>query len=183
MVAVNTGITQPSPIQRLSRVLAIACLFAMLTSPIYTVWLWLAADPSTLVSEAKLSFVVREPLLAWQRGAGMLAALLPVGCQIMGQWQARKCFQLFADGQIFIANAVHFLRRFAGWMIATIFAQSVSNALHSVVLSFGNPSGERMLTIELGVSWDSLLSIIMVWVMAAVIGHGQALAEENAKFI
>jgi hypothetical protein len=54
----------------------------------------------------------------------------------------------------------------------------------SIVLTFNNQLGEKHVAI--GIGTDQVLTMMfaaVVWVMAAVIAQGQALAEENASFV
>ena len=60
----------------------------------------------------------------------------------------------------------------------------VAGAVISVVLTVNNPVGMRHLAI--GIGSDQVLMVFfagMVWLLAAVIGQGQALAEENDAFV
>lgn len=172
-------------IQRLSRVLSHACLGLIVLLPLAVGLYWAWADASVLAVRANLpTNAVAAPLQSWQRLVGALLTESMLAFLLLGLWQARRCFQQFASGQIFTGAAVQCLRHFAGWTLASVVAGMLSSTAISVVLTLGNPPGLRHIAI--GVSSDQLFTVFfatLVWLMAAVIGQGQALAEENANFI
>jgi hypothetical protein len=180
--AVNT---YPQYIQQLSRVLAAACLILIVTLPIAVVGYWLVADASQLAVRAQLPVhAIQAPLLAWQRWSGALVTLVPVVLLSIGLWEARQCFRRFIAGEVFSAHTVRCLRRFAGWVVVSVAASMVAATAVSVLLTLNNPPGLRHVAISIGT--DQLFTLFfagMVWLMAAVIGQGQALAEDNAAII
>jgi len=169
---------------RLSGLLARVCEVLLAALPLAVIGWWGVADPGTLSAAANLPPLAVLSLEPWQRVAGAAISLLSAAFLMAGLWQARRFFRLFAAGEVFTANAVRCLRRFAGWVALSVVARVVAGAALSVVLTITNPAGMKHLAI--GVSSDSLLALLfagMVWVMAAVIARGQALAEENATFV
>jgi hypothetical protein len=175
----------PRRIQRASRMLAMACDVLLFLLPLALVGYWATADEKALAMHAHLSpFAIEWPVAMWQRAAGAAVSGVSLALLMMGLWEARKCFRLFAGGEYFAAAAVRCLRRFAGWVAAAVAARIVAESALSVLLTINNPPGARQLAISL--SSDLVLALLfagMVWVMAAVIGRGQALADENATFV
>lgn len=172
-------------IPRISRALAHACLLLTIALPLAVIGYWLFADATQLAVRAQLPVnAIQAPLLNGQRWAGALITLMPLTLLLVGLWQARKCFKLFAAGEVFSAHTVHCLRRFAGWVMASVAASMLAATAISVVLTLNNPPGMRHLAISIGT--DQIFTLFfagMVWLMAAVIGQGQTLAEENATFV
>lgn len=172
-------------IRNLSRLLAATCSLLIVALPIAVAVYSLLADAAELAMRANLSsLAIQTPLQTWQRAACALITQVPLALLLLGLWQARKCFRLFAAGQVFTEQAVSFLRRFAGWVAASVAAAIVAEAAISVVLTLHNLPGKRHLAI--GIGSDQLFTLFfagMVWLMAAVIGQGQRLAEENASFV
>lgn len=172
-------------IRRISRTLAVTCVVLMGALPVSVLIYWVVADGGALAVRANLpARAIQAPLLLSQRIAGALVTEIPLGLLVVGLWQARKCFTLFAAGQVFTAEAVGYLRRFAGWVLASVAASIIASPVLSVVLTLHNPPGMRHLAI--GIGSDQIFTLFfagMVWLMAAVIGQGQALAEENASFV
>lgn len=185
MRSLSTHQQRPEDLQTLSRLLATACLALIITLPILVALYWLWADAGTLAVHSNLSpSAIQGELLSWQRMVGGLLAEIPLVLLLLGVWEARRCFLLFATGQIFTATAVNCLRRFAGWALASAMAAIVAGVVSSVVMTLNNPEGMRYLAVGIG-SDQFFLALFagMVWLMAGVISQGQALAEENATFI
>ena len=172
-------------IRNLSRWLAATCSLLILALPVAVFAYWALADIAEVSLRAGLSgAAVQAPPQTWQRAAGALITQVPLALLLLGLRQARQCFKLFSAGQVFAARAVCFLRRFAGWVVASVAAGIVAQSAISVVLTLNNPPGMRHLAISVGS--DQLFMLFFagtVWLMAAVIGHGQTLAEENASFV
>lgn len=172
-------------LQRASRMLAYVCLGLMLLLPLAVIGYWLLADSATLAVRAQLPHnAIQGPLAGWQRWAGALVTLVPVALLLTGLAQARRCFLLFAAGEVFSLRTVLCLRRFAGWTMGSVGATIVAGAAASVLLTLNNAPGLRHLALSIGTDQLFLLFFAgMVWLMAAVIGQGQSLAEENASFV
>lgn len=184
-MAPRTEVTDCLRIQRLSQFLAISCLVLMIVLPIAVIIYWIWASPAELALRVNLpASAIQGPLLAWQRATAILITEVPLALLIIGLWQARKCFKLFAVGQVFTAEAVRCLRRFAGWVMVSVVVGLVASVALSVLLTLHNAPGTRH--VALGIGSDQIFTLFfagMVWLMAAVISQGQALAEENATFI
>jgi hypothetical protein len=172
-------------IARISRLLAAFCLFLIIVLPVTLAAYWALADAAQLALRGNLSpSAMQAPVQTWQRVVGGLLAEVPLALLLLGVWQARRCFALFAAGQVFTAEAVRCLRRFAGWVMASVLAGFITGPATSVLLTLQNPPGMRHLAV--GIGSDQLFTLFfagMVWLMAAVIGQGQVLAEENATFV
>lgn len=172
-------------IRRLSKVLAAACLILIVTLPVAVALYWAWADPASLASRSNLpGAAILAPLQPWQRFAGGLLTELSLALLLVGVWEARRCFRLFAAGHVFTAEAVRGLSRFAAWALASALTSIVAGAAISVALTLNNPAGMRHLAI--GIGSDQVFMVFfagMVWLLASVIGQGQALAEENASFV
>ena len=172
-------------LQRLGRLLSWACLALIILLPPLFAWFWAVASPAQLATRLNLQAdVVQGPLMVWQRllGGGISAA--PLGLLLMGLWQARKCFVLFAAGNVFTLRAVTALKSFARLATASFALSVLAGTALSGVLTLGNAPGTRLLVV--GLSPDQAFALFfagMVWLMAAVIAQGVELVEENAKFV
>ena len=172
-------------LQRMSRLLALACWVLIIALPPLFAWFWAVATPAQLATRINLpADIVQGPMMVWQRVAGGCISAVPLGLLLAGLWQARKCFGLFAEGEIFTLQAVVALKRFAS-LATTSFATSfLASTLLSTLLTINNAPGTRQIAI--GVSTDQVIALFfagMVWLMAAVIAQGMHLAEENANFV
>jgi magnesium-transporting ATPase (P-type) len=174
-----------SRVRRISRWMVWACWGLLVVMPAALVLYWAGASPEQLMVNANLAATpVAEPLRFWQRVVAAAVSALPMGLASIGIWQARRCFAQFAQGQVFTTEATSLLRRFAGWVAAAALGAIVASAVVSVVLTLNNPPGMRQLAV--GISSTHVFTLFFaatVWLMAAVIGQGQALAEENQNFV
>jgi Protein of unknown function (DUF2975) len=146
---------------------------------------WASASAADLAVQGNLpANAIQGPLLLWQRVAAATVTGVPLALLLLGVWQAKRCFAQFAQGHVFTAQATGYLRRVAGWVAAAALAAIVAGMVVSVLLTLNNPPGMRSLAV--GVSSNHVFTLFfaaLVWLMADVIGQGQALAEENERFI
>ncbi len=172
-------------IRRTSRVMLRMCQALIIFLPISLVIYWATQSAPELASQANLPIgKLQAPLQPWHRVAGALVSGVPLALLLAGIWQAKQCFEQFAQGQVFTTQAVRRLRRMAGWVALAALAAIVAGAVLSVVFTINNAPGTRQLAV--GISSNHLATAFfaaIVWLMADVIGQGQALAEENQQFI
>lgn len=176
---------QLARVRRLSSWMGWACLSLIGVLPLMLVVYWANTTAPELAVQGNLpNTAIQAPLQVWQRWSCGLVTAVPLGMMLMGLWQARRCFVQFADGHVFTAQATAHLRRFAGWVVGAALATIVAGAITSVLLTLHNPPGMRHLAV--GVSSSQVLTLFfaaVVWLMADIIGQGQALAEENDAFV
>lgn len=185
LTAASEAVQAMRRIQRLSRILALACLILIALLPVIVAIYWAVADVGALALRANLpADAIRGDLMAWQRMAGALISEGPLALLLIGLWEARKCFNQFSAGQVFNSQAVLFLRHFAGWFMASVLAGIAATTAVSVLLTLQNAPGLRHVSVAIGSDQIFMFFFAgMVWLMAAIIGQGQLLAEENATFI
>lgn len=190
MTAIPTDVPSRTPIplpriRRFSLLMDRFCLLLIVGVPLTVLAYWLGADQATLASNHRLGHLaIQQPLALWQRLAGATIALVPLGMGLAGLTHSRRCFRLFAAGHYFVPEVVTHLRRFAAWTCGSVAASFAMHPLMSVMLTLHNAPGQRQLTI--GINSDLLFTLFvagMVWLIAAVMGHAHALAEENAQFV
>lgn len=172
-------------IRQISRLMVLACWTLLLLLPAALVYFWLTTSDTGLAVQSGLpANAVVLPLPTWQRLAAGAVTALPLGLLLMGIWQAKRCFGHFLQGQVFTAHAIGLLRSFAGWVAAATVAAMLAGVLASVLLTLHNPPGMRHLA--LGISSSHLFALFfagLVWLMAAIMGQGQSLADENRSFV
>ncbi|WP_372657346.1 DUF2975 domain-containing protein [Hydrogenophaga sp.] len=182
---VNTVSHSLRRIRRISHLMVLACWLLVLLLPVALVVHWAGASTAELAHRADLApGTLLQPLQAWQRWIAGSISAIPLGLLLVGVWQAKRCFEQFAQGLVFTEQATGLLRRFAGWVAAAALAAILCGAAISVLLTLHNPPGMRMLSVSIS-SQHVFTSFFagLVWLMAAVIGQGQALAEENEHFV
>ncbi len=124
------------------------------------------------------------PLQTWQRVAAALAMALPLGLLLVGVAQPSgvlPCLPKARSSPVKPRRCCVALR--VGWPLPP-WRRFWRSTVVSVLLTLTNPPGMRHLAI--GVGSDHVFTLFFaatVWLMAAVIGQGQALAEENQRFV
>lgn len=185
LAAPPVAVSPLSRIRRISRRMVVVCQCLLVALPLALLWHWATASEADLAMHSNLPpSAIQSPLLLWQRLAGAAASAVPLGLMLLGVWQARQCFALFASGQVFTARATAYLRSLAGWVAWAALAAILSGAVVSVLLTLGNPPGTRHLVVGLG--FDHVLTLFfaaLVWLIADVIGQGELLAHENEQFV
>ncbi|CAH2602227.1 conserved membrane protein of unknown function [Rhodovastum atsumiense] len=183
--------TTPSRhVRRLSLLLSLACLVAILALPVLVIGKWATAEPTELyrmVVAANGSAPVAnlpDRLDAWQRVLGVMLAMVPCAFTMLALGHARRCFGLFARGVCFDHRIVSALRGFAGGITLSVGLEFLMQAPLSALLSWHNPVGHRFITFGIGTEpVQSLLFAGAVWIIAAVMASAEALAQENAAFV
>mgnify|MGYP000936650212 CR=1 FL=1 len=172
-------------IRRISVVMVSVCRMLIGGLPLVFVAFWALADAGQLATQAHLpAAALQLPLPALQRAAAAAVMAMPLVCLLLGVRQAQLCFARFAAGQVFTPEATLRLQRLAGWMAAAALMALLAAMAASVLLTWHQPTGQRHLA--LGIGSDHLFTLFfaaLVWLMAHVIGQGQALAQENAAFV
>lgn len=180
---------QPTSLQRIrktSRVLGYFCLLLTWGLPLAAVLIWLLDDQSNLAARVGngIAITLEQPLATWQRLGGAGVALAQFGCLSVGLWHVRRCLLDFAQGVFFHLRVVVHLRRFAAWVCASSVVSLLSQPVLSVLLTINNGVGHRQLSV--GVSGHELFALFIagtLWLIASVMTHASALADENAQFI
>ncbi|WP_188914264.1 DUF2975 domain-containing protein [Salinarimonas ramus] len=116
--------------------------------------------------------------------AGFVTGAIPVALSLYGLWHAHALFRGWRDGPIFTQVAGRRLVRMGAALALMPIAAMLSSGLTSLVLTLGNPPGQR--TVQIAVSDDPIvmavaggLLIVVGWVMA----EAARLAEENEAFV
>lgn len=172
-------------VRRISRWMVRACWALLTVLPLALVAYWATASDALLAGHANLpAQAIMAPVSGWQRLAAGAVMAVPLALLLMGVWQARRCFAMFARGQVFTRQATALLGRFAGWVAWAALAALLASGVTSVLLTLHNPPGARHLAIGIGSNHVFTLFFAgLVWLMAAVIAQGQTLAEENEGFV
>lgn len=183
-----SAVSDPSSLQRVRRIsrwMERACWLLLLGLPLALVGYWATASDAALAAHVQLAPpALQGPLATWQRVASGGVMAIPLGLLLTGVWQARRCFAMFARGQVFTRQATVLLGHFAGWVAWAALASMLASGVGSVLLTWHNPPGQRQLA--LGISSDHVFTLFFagtVWLLAAVIAQGRSLAEENEGFV
>jgi hypothetical protein len=164
-------------------VVRLLCVLGALTLIAAPLWFWTSPE---VVREHSAQFAgtgeVTVNSVALQLGAAV--TVLPVGLGLYTLWQLWSLFGEYAAGRVFGRAALQRLRRFAWALLGMALLAPLMRTVMSVLLTFGNPPGRRMLV--LGLSWNDYLAVLVAAVfitIATVMAAAVRLAEENEGFV
>lgn len=161
-------------IQRVSarlRVLFTALIYA---APILTVLFWLLFNYLPSGFTLALPIVMTHELSLTTIVFALLVSLVPLVVAIYGLLTLKKLFSLYEKGVVFSAKNVNCFRHLGYTLIVWVFANMAFVTAISLVLSFGNPAGERVIVAQFGVLDFSILIIgavviLISWVMSEAV--------------
>lgn len=123
-------------------------------------------------------------LPALTRSMAFMASLLPVGVVMYGILTLAKLFRHYENGNVFTAETVRYFHALGYVTVFWVFANMLFTSLISVIFSFNNPPGERMLTIEFGTPDLTALTIGAILLLVSwVMEEGRKLEDEQAHTI
>lgn len=175
-----------SPLARVARlagILRIACTVGMVALPaLVLIEFWTIDVSGFLGVPPGIATIGSIPLPA--RILALIVGMIPVGLGVYGLYWLRRLFGLYRAGQVFTVANSRCLKMFAWTQIISGLLQPVIGAALSVIVSWNNPPGQRMLSITLdsnmvGTVLFGLLILIIAWVM----GEASRVADENAQFV
>lgn len=175
-----------SKIQTLSQVMSYFCTLLIVALPCWTIWFWLNIDQfvAALSSARPNVLIDMQYIQTYQLALVMFISLSAVGLMMFGLWHLQRLFALFRTGTFFTSRAVSHLHVFTMVLFISAFMKPVVTALISLILTIGNPPGQKSLVLEFGSSDVSSIFIagtlmVITWIMK----EGQRLATENAEFV
>lgn len=188
--------TRRDRLRRLSRAMALACLLLAPLLLIGEALLWLVREPCGDWLPATSAGLFPDPvaadlclggpdgLTAWQRGLGLAIALLPAGAAAVGLLLLYRLFRLYARGAVFERANTRVLRRFAAAVLCYALARPLAYSLTVLLLTYGNPPGQRHLAIRLG---DGELAALffggLFLVIAWVMDEAREIAEDHRQIV
>lgn len=172
-----------SKIKKLSNGFYLLLSALLFIIPLYYGFYWLFINhlPKTLITINTLSEPITANYLPVSfRLVGFAVCLLPLSALTYGLMNIRKIFSLYKNGVIFSFQHVGLFRKTAKALVFWVIFSIVYESAKSVLFSFGNPPGSRMLNI--GFSSAEFTTLVVggiVYLIAWVMDEGRILAEEN----
>ena len=159
------------------------CTLGIVVIPISLAAFWALAPTEMIRDIRELGYQVTAlpPLF---RLLAFLVTMVPAGIGVYGLIALRRLFGAYSAGAIFAAGNALDLRTFALSVAASVLAKIVVGPLLSVIVSWHNPPGTRVLEIsvrsnDLGALFVGCLFLVVAWIMA----EAQRLAEDNAQIV
>lgn len=186
MDTTDTSLADPTArIRRWSRLLRGIATALVVMVPVGVAWTWSHFDelaailPSTAGIPYDPAYVT--PLIRLGAfGVNMVPGLIAM----FGFWQLRHLFGLFAAGRYFETDVIQRVRTFALTAVAYGIAAPLSRLGIGLLISLGNPPGERILMLR--ISSDDLVIVFLggvFFVIAKVWSIVKTMADENAQIV
>ena len=151
--------------------------------PLYYVLFWIFINelPQSFINVNTSSTpLVQHELSPGLRLAGFLASLLPLSVLFYVVSRIRRLFSYYKDGRIFSFGHVDLFKRIARGLLLWIVSSMVYESAKSIIFSFNNPPGHRVVTVGFSsAEITTLLTGIMVLIIAWVMDEGRLLNEEK----
>lgn len=168
-------------IQRVSRRFRwlFTCLIFLI--PSITLLYWLFFNYLPVGYKAELPVVVSQELPFSTLMLAFLVSLIPSSVAIYGAIKLKELFKLYEKAIVFSEENVRCLLHLGVALIMWTIANLIFVILISVVLTFDNLPGERLVVAQFGISDVGTLIIGSVIVLVSwVMKEGARLADENA---
>ena len=174
----------PGSLARVVFVVRALCVLGVVTLLAVPFWFWLS--PANVLALGPQMAGVSGAIVVDERtrALGAAVSLLPIAVGLYALWQLWRLFAEYGAGRVFGRAAQVRLQRFAWALLAAALLAPLVRAVMSVVLTMGNPAGQRQLVI--GFSWNDYLAVLLAAVLiaiATVMAEAVRVAEENESFV
>lgn len=144
-------------------------------------WLFFNQLPKTLI---ELPFMVSQELSLLTRTLALLVSLLPVGTATFGVYTLARLFGLYGKAVIFTAENVKHFRTLGYTLLFWVVARLIYLPLLSLILSFTNPPGQRIVAAGFYLlDVTALVTGAVVLLISWVMDEGRKLEDEQAHTI
>ena len=153
--------------------------------PLALFYFWFISDTTTNgFIDLDVSAYTSVPLSRVTQLQAFAASMLPSGIIMYALVQLIKLFKLYEAGIIFKTSNVVCYQKLGYTLFLWSLGSVVYSGLISVILSFNNPPGQRVLQLSVG-SFDLVAIIcgIIVLMISWVMKEGQKIAEENSHTV
>ncbi len=156
-------------------------LLAALPVGVLLYWVFINDLPETLLAVNMQSApLVSPPLSGSLRLLGFLASLFPLCALLSALYSLRKLFAQYRAGNFFSLAHVVLFKKTAGALFLWVVFSICFEAAQSVLFSWSNPPGSRVLHIGLQSTDVTMLGISgLVLFIAWIMDEGRLLSEEN----
>jgi len=171
-------------IQRVSRTFRRLLTVLIFCVPVITLMYWLFFNFLPFGFTAELPVAINQTLPLKTLLLAFLASLIPVSVAIYGMVNLQKLFKLYEKAIVFSEQNVKCFRHLGYALIYWVFANLIFTLLISIVLTFNNAPGERMMVAQFGVSEIGTLIIGAVIILVSwVMNEAEKLEDEQAHTV
>jgi hypothetical protein len=139
----------------------------------------LIGGPIGYAGFSNANFPILSEVTSMMRLCGFLATLPIALLQVYWMWQIRQLFHYYSQGKIFTINTTACIRRTALVFLVIPIAGFFLEGVLSVILTFNNPVGQKMLGLSISTPMvaDVLTGLVLV-VIAWIMNEAQRLQED-----
>ena len=170
-------------IRTVSAVMRSFCTIGIVAIPVTLAAFWTFMSPEAIQDVRGHDYDVAA-LPPLYRLAAFLVSMIPGAIGVYGLIALRRLFGAFRSGAIFAAGNALDLRTFALSVVGSVLAKIVTVPALSVIVSWHNPPGTRVLEVsfrseDLQALFIGCLFLVVAWIMA----EAQRLAEDHAQIV
>jgi len=177
--------TVPAGLARLCRVVRAGAAFGAVATLVLPVWFWLTPEWVAALG-ARMADIGCTAIHVDARALalGLAISVLPLAVGVYLLVQLWRLFGEYGRGRALTEGAQRHLSHFARALLVLALLQPVVRAGLSVVLTLGNPPGQRQLVLSLSGD-DYLMALVAAALVAiaAVMRQAVAAADENRRFV
>lgn len=175
-------------IARVSRKLRLTCTVLVFGLPAIYALFWIFFNQiyfyPAIQPSIPLPVPVNHHLSALTRFLAFVAGLIPLAVTLYGLQRLRELFMLYESGSIFTERNVSCLRRLGWTLIVWVGSDVVRWSLLGIVLTLGNPPGQRMLVVGLnGGDFIGVFVGIVVLTISWVMDEARKIEEDQALIV
>lgn len=174
-----------SRVQNLSRWIHSFLAICIAIIPVYYVSYWFLLNQYPLMSVSSSPVVIAPHQLPIEiQAVGFLSSLLPLSALIYILSNLRKIFSFYKDGIVFSFEHVVLFKKTSKFLIVWVPLSIVYESVKSVLFSWSNSIGERVLSIGFGSEELTVVTVaIFIYVISWVMDEGRKLTEEHQMTI
>lgn len=170
----------------ISRLMAKACLAAMILLPVGYLMRWFNVIEAHEVMgvHGSNTFIHSPETSTFKRLVGFALSMVPQTALLYGLFRLRQLFMSIDARHVFGERAADHMRGFARALLAFAVLDFVMTAPLSAWVTWDNPPGERMIQISVGEgALQTYFLIALFFALTRVMAEGIRLARENAEFV
>ncbi|NNF99647.1 MAG: DUF2975 domain-containing protein [Desulfobacteraceae bacterium] len=156
-----------------SRIMRWIVLSLMVLIPVLNVLFWVTYDGQyAFLSQQISNLPIHGELSPLFRAFGFIVCFIPTGIIMAGLFHLSQLFKLYEGYHIFTDANVRCYRRLGQILILWVFSTFLYDPLMSIVLTYNNPPGQRMIqigfeSVDLTALLIGVVVLIVSWVMQA----------------
>jgi hypothetical protein len=147
------------------------------------VWCWSAPERSVMLLQ-QVASVSPVRISTQVRLLGALCSLVPAVVVLLALRRLWEVFTEYGHGRVFSRRALLGLRGFARWLLVDTVVSPAYDALLSVVATWENGPGRRLLQLNFGSEeYVTLMVGLVILAISTVMVEAARVAEDNEGFV